>query len=112
MLGMSATAGRALAGTDHLRQSIRDILTTPIGSRVELREYGSNLFNLIDRPVDEVLKVDIIVATVDALRRWEPRLEVSRVEVESAAPGAITLAITGRYLPEGRVIRLDGITVQ
>ncbi|WP_247892537.1 GPW/gp25 family protein [Azospirillum sp. Sh1] len=109
---MSATAGRALAGTDHLRQSIRDILTTPIGSRVELRDYGSNLFNLIDRPVDEVLKVDIIVATVDALRRWEPRLEVSRVEVESAAPGAITLAITGLYLPEGRVIRLDGITVQ
>lgn len=31
MSGMNLTTGRAVADLDHLRQSIRDILTTPIG---------------------------------------------------------------------------------
>lgn len=39
MNGISATTGRPLSGIDHLRQSIRDILTTPIGSRVMRRLY-------------------------------------------------------------------------
>jgi phage baseplate assembly protein W len=32
--GMSATTGKPLDGADHLRQSVADILGTPLGSRV------------------------------------------------------------------------------
>jgi hypothetical protein len=39
---------KALEGIDHLKQSIIDILTTPIGSRVMRRDYGSRLFELVD----------------------------------------------------------------
>ena len=49
MLGMDAKTGRRLEGDDHLRQSIADILTTPIGSRVLRRDYGSMLLDLIDQ---------------------------------------------------------------
>ena len=31
MRGMSSDTGKALSGLDHLKQSIRDILTTPLG---------------------------------------------------------------------------------
>ena len=49
MNGMS-TSGKPISGLDHLRQSIADILTTPIGSRVMRRDYGSLLPGLIDQP--------------------------------------------------------------
>ena len=41
MNGINATTGAALSGMDHLRQSIRDILTTRVGTRVMRRAYGS-----------------------------------------------------------------------
>ncbi|RDD34244.1 baseplate assembly protein W [Wolbachia endosymbiont of Cylisticus convexus] len=34
MRGMSATSGKELEGLDHLKQSIIDILTTPVNSRI------------------------------------------------------------------------------
>ncbi|MBM7063155.1 hypothetical protein JQX08_20755 [Pseudomonas sp. UL073] len=38
---MSAKTGRTLTSSAHLSQSIADILTTTIGSRVMRREYGT-----------------------------------------------------------------------
>ena len=34
MIGMDASTGRAISGIDHLVQSMTDILTTPIGTRM------------------------------------------------------------------------------
>ena len=50
-MGMNVLNGRSLTGLDHLKQSIADILNTPIGSRVMRRDYGSKLFSLIDAPL-------------------------------------------------------------
>ena len=33
LIGMSRDSGQALTGIAHLKQSIRDILSTPLGSR-------------------------------------------------------------------------------
>ncbi len=49
-IGMSRSTGQALTDTDHIRQSIGDILRTPIGSRVMRRNYGSLLSAMIDQP--------------------------------------------------------------
>ena len=48
MIGMNAKTGKALSGVDHLKQSIQDIVTTPLGSRVMRRDYGCGLFDLLD----------------------------------------------------------------
>ena len=40
MIGMDARSGAFSDDLAHLRQSIADVLTTPIGSRVQRREYG------------------------------------------------------------------------
>ena len=111
MIGINASTGKALGGIDHLRQSIRDILTTPVGSRMMLREYGSRLFQLIDAPTNRATLVKIYAATVEAIERWEPRFKVSKVVATSAAPGSVTLDITGEYLPDGKTVTLDGIVV-
>ena len=111
MIGMSASTGRSLETLAHLRQSIADILTTPIGSRVMLREYGSALYALVDAPMDAVTVLDIIQATAGAIGRWEPRVGVERVEVSAAEPGSITLDLDLRYLDTGQPVRLEGIVV-
>lgn len=48
--GMNNTIGKVITDIDHLRQSVRDILLTPQGSRIARREYGSLLSSLIDQP--------------------------------------------------------------
>ena len=52
MMGMHAATGRSLTGLDHLRQSVADIITTPIGSRIRRRRYGSEVPELIDQPLN------------------------------------------------------------
>lgn len=111
MIGMSGTDGKSLSGIDHLRQSIRDILTTPIGSRVMRRDYGSRLFQLVDRPTTPALMVELYVATAEALDRWEPRFKLLEVKGEVVAEGHVSLTLSGRYLPDGREISLEGIVI-
>lgn len=111
MTGMDATTGRQLSGFDHLRQSVRDILTTPIGSRVMRREYGSRLPELVDSPLNAEGRLDLYVATAEALDKWEPRLALERVTSRAGADGRVELTIFARYLPDGQEITLDGIEV-
>lgn len=111
MRGTNALNGKPLSGYAHLQQSIRDILTTPLGSRCMRPEYGSRLFELIDAPMNATTLLEIYAATVDALRRWEPRLKVERVAAEAAEPGRLTLSLQGTYLIDGSPVTLDGIVI-
>ena len=112
MQGVDANTGAAIAGAAHLRQSIRDILTTPIGSRVMRRTYGSRLFELVDAPLNPGGVAAIIAATVEAIDRWEPRFIVERVRVAAAAgEGHVSLDLDGRYLPEGVPLSVEGVVV-
>lgn len=81
MNGVNSRTGKCLSGSDHLRQSVSDILSTPLGSRVLVRDYGSDLFSLVDNPRDDLTRLRIVAATASALSRWEPRLRVTRVIV-------------------------------
>jgi len=111
MNGSDSTTGKALSGLNHLRQSIRDILTTPIGSRVMRREYGSRLYELVDAPLNEATTLEIYAATAEALARWEPRFKITRVSATSASPGKITIDLQGEYTPNGEPVNFDGIEV-
>ena len=110
-MGMNAETGRELTGLEHLKQSIADILNTPIGSRVMRRDYGSRLFELIDAPINRSTVVDIVAETAEALMKLEDRLVVSAVDVTGAVVGQIVLRITGKYKLDGKTIQLDGIVV-
>lgn len=102
--GLSRASFAAIEDSEHLSQSILDILTTPVGSRVMRREYGSDLPFLLDAPMNGETVVDVFAATADALDRWEPRLRLQRVELVSAAPGAMVLQLSGQTA-EGAVSR-------
>lgn len=95
MTGMNATTGKALDGIAHIRQSVSDILTTPIGSRVMRRDYGSLLPELIDRPLSDALMLQVYAATIIAILRWEPRIRVTAVRriVSTATPGQAAIVL-------------------
>ena len=109
--GMSGTSGQTVAGLEHLKQSIRDILTTPVGTRVMRRDYGSQLFELIDAPMNRSTLARLYAATAEALDRWEPRFKLLRVSADVVEPGRVGLTLEGRYLPTGKEITLGGIIV-
>ncbi len=97
MLGMDRLSGAPLDGDAHLAQSIGDILSTPIGSRVMRRDYGSMLFELIDRPLNAATRLQLFAATAIALARWEPRLRLTRVGLSRAgADGHVAIDIEGQ----------------
>ena len=112
MLGINREDGTALEGLAHLKQSIRDILTTRKGTRVMRRDYGSDLFALTDRPLNEELAMDLYAATAGALATFEPRIRLEAVRITRAEPGLVELSLRAVYLPHGEDVTLDGIIVQ
>ena len=112
MRGMDAATGRELSGRSHLRQSVRDVLTTPIGSRVMLPEYGSRLFELTDRPVNGALVGELTAATAEALDRWEPRYRLRSLSLSASADGHQVLDLDGTYLPDGTPLEIAGVPIQ
>ncbi len=110
MNGMDAQTGKRTAGIAHLRQSVIRILTTPIGSRVYRRDFGSRLFELIDQPTNEAWSVDVYAATAEALARWEPRFRLRQVQVYRR-DDAVLIDLTGEYLLNGQSILLDGLQI-
>ena len=115
MPGTNNQTGKELTGLAHLRQSVRDILTTPIGTRVMRREYGSRLLALVDSPLTPATLTDVYAAANEALGRWEPRLRVERIRVTpaqgSAASGQVLIDLAGVYLPTGEPVRLEGLEI-
>lgn len=106
---MSRFDGLSLGGDAHLRQSIADILTTPIGSRAMRRDYGSILHDLIDQPFNAATRLRLFAATAVALLRWEPRLRLTSIGFAITAPGAVELTLTGERTdtaPPGAIARL------
>ncbi|MCW5319628.1 phage baseplate protein [Verminephrobacter aporrectodeae subsp. tuberculatae] len=97
MTGMNRSVGGALSGVEHLRQSIADILSTPVGSRVMRPEYGSELPRMVDQPVTKGWVSAVQAEVVRALGRWEPRVNVRRVTVVSVIEGRVSLSIEGEY---------------
>lgn len=95
-LGMSQSNGKAITDTDHLRQSVRDILLTPQGSRIARREYGSLLSVLIDQPQNPALRLQIMSAVYMALSRWEPRLTLDSITINPNFDGSMVVDLTGQ----------------
>lgn len=81
MIGTHHDTGKTINGLEHLRQSIARLLTTPVGSRVMRRNYGSYVFELIDQPGNRAAMLKVYAATVDAILRWEPRFLPTRVQL-------------------------------
>ncbi len=99
--GMNRNTGLGISDTEHISQSMRDILLTPVGSRVMRREYGSLLSALIDMPQNPALRLQIMVACYSAIQKWETRIRLTAISFEAGDAGEMYVDITGMRTDTG-----------
>lgn len=69
-------------------------------------EYGSHLPRMVDLPVNKGWISAVQAEIARSLGRWEPRLKLSRVNVQSIIDGRVNMVIYGEYLGEGVLIEV------
>lgn len=113
---LSRTQGSTLDDEiSSIQQSIADILTTTVGSRVMRREYGSLLMDLIDQPTNDMLLLKIYSAVYTALFTWEKRIHIEHIAVQNLAQGTLqlilqaTLAFTGQKMNLNIPLRMGAV---
>lgn len=81
-LRLDAQGGVAMTqGEMEIEQSIRIILETIPGERVMRPEFGCRAWELMFAPRNGATESQLIEFVQEALRMWEPRIEVVAVEI-------------------------------
>lgn len=104
---MSRYNGSELTELEHIRQSLEDIATTPIGSRLMRREYGTLLASLMDQPIGQALYLKIYSTLYSAYVRWEDRIEISQISVADLNKGQLILDVIGFLKTNGNEVNMS-----
>jgi uncharacterized protein len=97
---------------ESVRQSIRVILTTRPGELLFHPEFGAGLDRFLDQPNSLALRREVHDSIVDSLTRWEPRIDLDRVDVDELpeAPASLRVRIAYRLKRTGAAQSL-GLTM-
>jgi uncharacterized protein len=96
---VSSTGGiEMVSGQDAVRQSIMLLLTTSPGERVMRPDYGCDLQRLVFSPNDATTHGLAIYYICRALQRWEPRIEILRIDAgaNEKDPGRMDIVLEYR----------------
>ncbi len=96
-----------LEAKNHLAQSIADILTTPIGTRVMRPDYGSRIPELIDTPMNKGWKIKVFAACAEALDKWEPRIHLDKTAVSSVGAGYAEISLDYTIRETGETVTMS-----
>ena len=83
-------------GEEKIQVSIFVILSTPLGSRYGQPDFGSMLPLLVFANYDSIMKAELKRYSAEAIRRWEPRIQLQQVILNdaNAAENAIDIAVS------------------
>lgn len=94
--GINRQNGQAIESLEHLRQSLHDLLTTAVGSRVMRRDYGSVLPFLIDQPLNPRTLMQMRAAVVHCLTKWERRVTPLSIFIKGSLLTGVDVTIEYR----------------
>jgi phage baseplate assembly protein W len=86
-----------LGGAEKVKQSIWLILSTAPGERVMMPEYGCGIYDLVFETNTASLRGSVRANVRKALARWEPRIDVLDVRVETGSEAGNQLLIRIDY---------------
>lgn len=69
------------SGVDQIKADLLQLLLTNPGERVMLPEFGVDLRSLLFEPNDTLLEIEARRRIIQALERWEPRVQIQDVVV-------------------------------
>ena len=84
-------------GEEKIRQSIWIILSTAQGERQMRPEFGCGIHDLVFQPNTVSLRGQVQEEVRDALRQWEPRIDVIDIRVEQPSTARNHLLIQIDY---------------
>lgn len=110
-VGVDENTGRLLFGWEHCKQSMRKILFTALKERVQRRQFGSRLPDLIDKPQNMEFVLDVYEAVATALeprivegqQYGEPGFVLLRNSLDASVPATVTLKISGVFFEHGHL---------
>lgn len=87
--------GQVVENFEDVGQCIRIIVTTPKGSDPLRLRFGCGIFNFLDKPIS-TLRPHAVREITDAIRAWEPRAIVDRVDIAfpDAANGIVEITVS------------------
>lgn len=83
---------------ENIRQSITIIIGTRPGERQMLPEFGCRIHDLLFSPNTRATAATVSHHVTEALRRWERRIEVLKVEALPEPGGAIRVQVEYKIL--------------
>lgn len=97
-LNNSSTGGiEMVEAEDSVRQAILLLLSTMPGERVMRPGYGCDLARLVFSPNDETTHGLAMHYVRSALQRWEPRIEILRLDAGRSEQDPAVMEITLEY---------------
>lgn len=108
---ISSTGGiEMVAEQAAVRQAILLLLTTTPGERVMRPDYGCDLQQLVFSPNDAATHGLAIYYVRKALQRWEPRIDILRLDATSneVDPGRMDIFLEYRVR---KIARSDNLTI-
>lgn len=85
-------------GPAAIQQALFLLLSTAPGERVMRPSYGCNIHRLVFAPVDDTTAGLAIHYVQQAIERWEPRVEICKLDAEFASynPGELNIVLEYR----------------
>lgn len=66
-----------LKDIESVYQALNNLLSTSIGERIFLPEYGTALDSILFELIDKITSMEIYRFIIDAIARWEPRVRIN-----------------------------------
>lgn len=82
---------------DDIEKSLEILLSTRLGERIMLPDYGCNLDELLFKPLNLTLKTYVIDLIKTAILYHEPRIDVEKIKIEPSTDNYGLLLINIDY---------------
>lgn len=86
---------------ESIRDSFYVILATPIGTRLMQPDFGSMIPLMVGQPYTPAVRQELILYTSQAIARWEPRVTISRTDIDEFMLDANIVQIRIQYYIKG-----------
>jgi hypothetical protein len=88
-------------GAEDVRQSLRILFSTEPGERIMRDGYGCALYDVMFENINGDLTSNIEARVVDAILRYEPRANLTRIRVYQSRTNSSTVSVEVTYCLRG-----------
>lgn len=94
---MHRQTGQRIDVLNHIGQCVQNVMQTPLGTRPMQLDYGTDLIDIVDVPLNADGRARIVSTTAEAVTTWETRPAVERVTVAAGSDGSAEVTLQWAY---------------